>query len=113
MVEENRKYLSDPGLMDNPEGFVEYYLSWDAYLENGRLYLVRWAEPDRDWFDGQKEIFVFDTSTLQLLEILTFTVALGERFHAFAVTDDGQTRNIYAVMETLKHQDIQIEALVP
>jgi len=111
--DKNQAYLDDPALLEDPEGVISYQFFQDACIAGDKLYLLRVIENHPDWWTETKSIFVFDTEDLELVEVLTFHLAKGERVHSFAVPATETGRRILVNMEANDRLDIQIAELRP
>jgi len=112
-VAKNEAYLNDPSLFDNPRGYYTYEFFSDAFLFESRIYLLRLAEPDDDLISEEKELFVLDSETLDVVAVHRLEQKAGERIHAMVVTGQKDAPRILLNMETLQDVDVQIVALDP
>jgi len=112
-VQHNLDYIKDPGALENPNGVRDYSFFSDAYLFNGRIYLLRTSEPDRDRISTVKDIIVLDPSDFSRIHTHHFTVEKGEYVHAMAVHEQQGKARILLNMETKQSIDVQIVALTP
>ncbi|MDJ0837348.1 MAG: hypothetical protein QNK37_12590 [Acidobacteriota bacterium] len=112
ILDKNKEYLAEPARLEASEGFIEYQQFRDAYLHNGKIYILRWVNYEETLASPDKHILVFDTKDFTLEERLTFTMVQGEFAFALAVTGSGKDRRIYTVMDTRK-DDIQLVMLTP
>jgi len=113
-VHENEKYLENPSLMENHRGYFTFFLFSDAYLTfDGRIYLLRTAEPDLDMASEVKEIIVLDTERLEIETRYTFRVEKGERAYSMAVEVKDDMTRILLNMETNSDADVRLIELKP
>jgi hypothetical protein len=104
------RYWQDSSLMKSPQGYIPYGLFNDAYLANGKIYLLRWSNYPELEASTRKDIHVYDADTLEPIERLFFQMARGEWMMSFVVDEDGQ---ILMAMDTLDDEDYQLVRLVP
>jgi len=112
-IEENRNYLDRPALMEEKSGYYVFLLFQDAYLHQGKIYLIRTDEPDLDLASEEKELFVLDAEDFALLDRFTFRVARGERVHAMAIRNFEGRPQVVLNMETNDDADVRIIVLKP
>ncbi len=108
--EKVQEYLKDPGMLLSNDGYLAYFLYRDAYLANGKIYVLRWA--DGEIKSTRKDIVVLDGVSLKMVELIHFRMEPGEFLWSFAVQDDGTARRIFLSMETNQDADYQIVELV-
>jgi len=108
ILDKNQAYLDDPALLEAPDGFITYPLYKDACLVNDKIYLLRWVDPDPLFESEIKDILVFDTNSLTLVEKLHFRMEKGEFIHAFIVLEQDGKRRIITTMETNQDPDIRL-----
>jgi len=111
ILEKNQAYLDDPALLEAPDGFITYPLYKDACLVNGKLYLLRWVDPDPLFESEIKDILVFDAESLTLVETLHFRMEKGELVRGFIVLEEAGKRRIITTMETNQDPDILLVEL--
>jgi len=106
------EYMKDPKKHLVPEGFIVHRLFQDAYLTNGRIYVLRWGSSDPDYVSDINDILVYDTSDLRLVDHLQFKKEEGERVWSFFVWDNGTRARIFLSMLTHGDDDFQLQELV-